>query len=75
MWALGVLLYELFHNKEPFRGKSTKEILKSILGTDLRFAFGISKEAIDLIKRLLVIDPHKRIKMDSVLEHPFFVTN
>jgi serine/threonine protein kinase len=35
IWALGVLLYELFHNREPYRGKSTREILKSILSTEL----------------------------------------
>lgn len=35
IWALGVLLYELFHNKEPYKGKSTREVLKSVLSTEL----------------------------------------
>lgn len=30
IWALGVLLYELYHNKEPFPGRNSKDVLDSI---------------------------------------------
>lgn len=75
LWALGVLLYELFHNREPYKGKSTREVLKSVLSTELQFSFNMSREAIDLIRKLLVVEPQRRIKMDKVLQHPFFAKN
>ena len=31
IWALGILLYELFHGYAPFRGKRPEDIGKKIL--------------------------------------------
>lgn len=30
-WALGILLYELFYNKEPFEGKTGEKVMEKIL--------------------------------------------
>lgn len=38
IWALGILLYELFYNKEPFEGKSGEEVLGKIIKGKLSFA-------------------------------------
>lgn len=31
IWSLGILLYEFFHGKSPFKGKSALVIYKNIL--------------------------------------------
>ena len=32
----------------------------------------VSEEARDLISKLLVLEPHKRLKSDQILDHPWF---
>lgn len=75
IWALGVLLYELFHNKEPYKGSGTQEALKSISTSPLNFGGNVPPEAIDLIKKMLIYSKDKRIKMRDVLNHPFLMKN
>lgn len=66
VWALGILLYELFHNKEPYRGKSTKDMYHSIQTKPLRFSRSVPEDARDLIYRLLEQDKNKRIGFRDV---------
>uniref|UniRef100_A0A0A9YCT8 RAC-gamma serine/threonine-protein kinase n=1 Tax=Lygus hesperus TaxID=30085 RepID=A0A0A9YCT8_LYGHE len=60
--------------RTPFNGKSMKEVFDNILYSDLRFPSSVqlSPEAKDLISRLLVKDPARRIKGQEVREHSFW---
>ena len=76
LWSCGVILFILLIGNPPFRGDSKKEILNSVLkgvytisGQDF---FNLSKNAIDLIKKLLTINPEKRISAEEALNHPWF---
>ena len=71
VWALGVLLYELFHNKEPFPGRSSKEVLDSIKNKQVEFFSDVCEEGMDLIVKILAIDASKRPTIRSILDHPF----
>ena len=70
-WAIGVLLYELFHNTTPFKGKTVRELLNNILEKKPKKAGMVPKEAKDLILKLLTVDPTKRITLEEVKTHPF----
>lgn len=35
----------------------------------------ISDQAKDIISRMLVVDPKKRMKMHEIIEHPWFAVN
>jgi aurora kinase, other len=72
LWSLGVLMYEFLVGEAPFEDTP--------IMTQRRIARGemtvppfISVEAKDLIKRLLVLDPSKRIQLEDVLKHPWIV--
>jgi aurora kinase len=59
IWALGILLYELFHKKSPFTGKRPKEILNKITIGKIGFKT-VPPEAKDLILRILRVNPEER---------------
>lgn len=74
MWALGILLYELVHNKEPFKipkTKTSKPDTNAILKGDIKFKPGLSDQYKDLVKRLLQRNPEKRIALIKVFVHPW----
>ena len=77
IWSLGILLYEMLFGYSPFRGSSLKDIVINIKEGNLIFdnRKNISFECKDLIKKLLIHNPEKRLKIKDVLYHPFILKN
>nr|GMD33329.1 serine/threonine-protein kinase WAG1-like [Ipomoea batatas] len=83
-WAFGVLLYELLFGTTPFKGSSKESTLRNIASTrGVRFYVDDGERetpamaaAKDLIERLLVKDPRKRLGCakgaTDIKRHPFF---
>src|SRR5262249_48302574 len=77
MWSVGVLIYFLLSHTFPFDGKTHPEIIDKIINTQFNPMEGIqwskvSSLAKDLIKKLLVKDPKKRLTAMQALKHPWF---
>lgn len=70
-WALGILLYELFHDCTPFKGRTPRELLNNILERKMKIGNMVPKDAKDLILKLLTTEPSKRITLEEIREHPF----
>ena len=79
LWSCGVILYILLSGRPPFGGENDKEIMERVaLGKyDLQSSpFNkVSKSGIDLIQKLLIMDPKKRISAQDALLHPWFKEN
>ena len=71
IWSLGILLYELLFGHSPFKAQSMKDVILNIKNHDLAYDKSISAECKDLIKKLLNINPQKRLKIRDILQHPF----
>ncbi|ESQ30360.1 hypothetical protein EUTSA_v10011554mg [Eutrema salsugineum] len=74
-WALGVLTYEMTYGETPFKGKNKKETFCNVLMKEPKFA-GKPSDLTDLIRRLLVKDPTRRLGYRrgaaEIKEHAFF---
>lgn len=76
MWAIGVIMYTLLVGCPPFWHRKQMYMLRAIM--EGKYSFhnpewdDISDAPKDLISRLLVVDPSKRLTADEALEHPFF---
>lgn len=75
MWSVGCIVYLLLAGNLPFMGRSQKELFRKIVIGKYEFEddswADISDEARDLVVRLLVTNPDKRISSTECLAHPW----
>jgi len=75
MWSVGVILYILLGGYPPFIESTQRELFRKIKRGDYDFHeeyWGtVSKEARNLIKSLLTVDPKKRLTAKLALENPW----
>ena len=79
LWSCGVLLYIFLTSKPPFNGNNNKEIFeatkKGVYDIKTSPWNLISKNAKDLITKLLEYDVNKRISAEEALKHNWFKEN
>lgn len=72
VWCLGIVLYCLLHAGFPYEYKKRIAAIRQWnLHPSIQFLPSVSESAQDLIKKMLEIDPEKRIGMNQVLKHPW----
>ena len=80
MWSLGVMMYEFLCGKLPFGDKLDEDeddamkYYNAVMKENLTFpSFIKDNDFKDLIQKMLVKDPRKRLdKYSNIKEHPFF---
>ena len=76
LWSCGIILYILLSARPPFGGEEDEEIIESVkLGRyDLESSpfNSLTPNCLDLLKKLLTIDPKQRISAQEALEHKWF---
>lgn len=72
-WSCGVIMYILLTGTPPYFGNSDREILRQVKNQPIQVSVipGISKEACDLLSRLLQRKPRKRIDAKVAVNHPW----
>ena len=76
-WWSGCLMYEMFAGKFAFKIKRNTEINFDIYKQKLQFPRRMDEDAKDLINKLLVVEPKKRLGfgtngVEKIKKHPFF---
>jgi calcium-dependent protein kinase len=74
LYSIGIILYMLKTGDYIFEGKSIREIIKNQDNNKLKKDTD-DKILNDLIKRLVVADPDKRMNWNDYFNHPFFKDN
>ncbi|KYG49418.1 hypothetical protein M433DRAFT_59160 [Acidomyces richmondensis BFW] len=72
LWAFGCIVYQLLAGRPPFKAANEYLTFQKILGLEYTFPPGFPPDARDLVERLLVLEPERRLGMDYVKGHKFF---
>ncbi len=81
LWSLGIIIYRLCFKEFPFIGKNENAVLNSIKRKQIKLKKVKNKEnkekeeLNDIIEKLLIIDPNKRMSWNEYFNHSFFKKN
>jgi len=74
VWGIGLIAFIMLFGFNPFLRDSNMQTHQAIV--DCRYTFpkedNVSSEAKDLIKRMICLDPSKRVTIDDAISHPWF---
>ena len=74
IWTIGIILYIMVCGCFPFEDKDNKNALfKKIVKCKVEYPKFIPKNAKDLLEKILVCNPEKRINLQEIKEHPFYL--
>ncbi|KAJ3090583.1 hypothetical protein HK102_003289 [Quaeritorhiza haematococci] len=74
IWSCGVILYALLTGNLPFDDENIRRLLSKVKSGMYYIPDHVSPPAKDLIKRMLVVDPAKRITMKEIMTHCWFTS-
>lgn len=72
IWSCGVVLYAMLCGYLPYEDQKTSNLYKKILNADFSLPKFLSAESKDIITKIFVTDPEKRIDIDGIKKHPFY---
>ena len=73
IWSTGIILYAMICGYLPFEDKNHDILFEKILKCKVEYPQFLSNEVKDLLKKILVVDPKKRIDIPEIKKHSFFL--
>lgn len=72
LWAFGCIVYQLLAGRPPFKASNEYQTFQKIVNLDYDFPHAFPEQARDLVQKLLVLDPSRRMSIREIKRHPFF---
>ena len=74
IWATGIILFAMVCGYLPFENPDNDKLFEQILKAELDFPEQVSEVCKNLIKKILVTNPKKRITIDKIKKHEFYLS-
>ena len=73
IWCCGIILYGMLCGYLPFDGDNNQEIFKQIVQCNPEYPPFLGNDSIDLISKILNPEPSRRININQIKKHPFYI--
>ena len=73
IWSTGIILFAMLCGYLPFEDKNNEKLFKKIAECKIEYPDYLSNNAIDLLKKIIVPNPKKRITINEIKKHPFYL--
>ena len=72
IWSSGIVLYSMLVGTLPFDDQELNDLYEQIKIGTFYIPSTLSLEAIDFLKKILQVEPNKRMNLKQIKEHPWF---
>ena len=73
IYGIGLLIYELVTGMPAFTASNIKSLYELIKNNQINFRVsGLHGDILDLLEKILVKEPEKRITLEEIKSHPYF---
>ena len=73
VWTTGIILYAMLCGYLPFEERDNKSLFRKIVKCRVCYPKFLPNNAVNLMKKILVINPSKRITIKEIKKHPFYL--
>ena len=73
VWASGIILFAMLCGYLPFEDDNNDNLFKQILSGKIGYPSHLSDISKDLLNKIIQTDPEKRIKIEEIKRHPFYL--
>lgn len=75
IWCAGIILYAMVCGVLPFDGKNNNELFANITTGEYSIPNHVSPGLADLLRKMIVADPEKRITLRNIIRSPWYIEN
>eukprot|EP00184_Porphyridium_aerugineum_P006864 CAMPEP_0184707390 /NCGR_PEP_ID=MMETSP0313-20130426/37244_1 /TAXON_ID=2792 /ORGANISM="Porphyridium aerugineum, Strain SAG 1380-2" /LENGTH=1578 /DNA_ID=CAMNT_0027168965 /DNA_START=402 /DNA_END=5138 /DNA_ORIENTATION=+ len=72
IWSCGIILFVLLAGYLPFDDDAPDVLFQKILSAQITYPEWFSGEVVDLLKRMLCVNPIQRISIPEIKKHPWY---
>ena len=73
VWATGIILFAMLCGYLPFEDENNDVLFKQILEGKIDYPEYLSDLSKDLLNKIIETNPEKRIKIEDIKKHPFYL--
>ena len=73
IWSSGIILYAMLCGYLPFEDENNENLYQKILNCKFEIPVHLEEDSVDILKKILVKEPKKRITIKEIKNHKFYI--
>ena len=73
IWSCGIIIFAMICGYLPFEDPNNEILFQKIMKCKVDYPDYLSDDVLDIMNKIIVIDPNKRITIEQIKRHPFYL--
>ena len=73
IWICGIIIFAMICGYLPFEDPDNEILFKKIMKCEVDYPDYLSDDVLDIMNKIIVVDPNKRYNIEQIKKHPFYL--